>query len=154
MIGQPYILELNEINKIAEGVKLAEAATDLEFKTSYKLSRLNYQITPAQKAYSKLKTQATRTYQASEKKQEDLEKLNASADGLETQEETIYIPEFALSEFVYDDKAPTEKKGKLKIPQAALNRLIRFVKDDLTKIPEVKVEEKKFKEELEEAVQE
>jgi hypothetical protein len=129
MIGKPYDLTLPEIIKIAEAVKLAENATDLDFKTGYKIARLGDAVDKPVKTYTKLKTAATRTFQESEKTQDDVKTLQQVTDAIETQVEPIHIPEFSLSEFYYSEK-DKEKKGKLKVPQGFLNRMIRYITEE------------------------
>jgi predicted nucleic acid-binding Zn-ribbon protein len=127
MIGTPIQLPFSAINKIAEAVKLAETATDLEFRTQYKISRLGNHIEPMTKSYAKLKAQITRKYQASEQTKEDVAELQKASDDAEAMLEEVTMPEFLMSEFVSVDKG----KEKLKVSQAFLNRMFPYITDDI-----------------------
>lgn len=135
MFGKPTTVTYSKINIIAEAVKQAETATELSFKTSYKLARLSSHLEEFTKMYKKVKATIVKTFQESTQGKADVSKLHADSDEIENMEETILMPEFLMSEFISGEG----DKKKYLVSQSFLNKMVNFIEDDTFKLPEAKV---------------
>lgn len=152
MLGEPKTITLEKILTISEAIKLAETAKDLDFKTGFKLARLGDAISGPVKEFNKQKKVLLQKLNDSEQKQSDINAYQEAIENLlETIQETIAIPSFTLSEFVYTDKSNAEQLNKLKVTQKFLNLFFPFITDDLIskkKTSEVNKEKLKVVEEF------
>lgn len=137
MLGEPILMTVNKVLKLAEAVKLSERAEALNFKTSYKLGRLGDQVEDALKHFNKESKRLREEFTVAGQTPETTQRYEKDMNELLELEETVYLPKFVLSEFVYNDKTdPANLKDKMKVPQKFINIMVAYLDDDLVKLEE------------------
>jgi hypothetical protein len=137
MIGEPIELPLGRISKIADALKIAnDTAKDLNFQTSWKLARFSQHIEDVVRLSIKFRAEAQESYRRSDKGADAFQAMQLRLKEIEEKEDTIYVPKFKLSEFVYILSENTNSTGKLKVGHKFIQVMTPFIEDDISDLKE------------------